>query len=77
MSQDKHHRKCRSNGGTDEPRNISSVKSNKHRAYHLLFRNFPAPRIAQLLNEVWLDPDWVLIAKKRKRKQNRVRRYYH
>jgi hypothetical protein len=66
MSRDKHHRRCRSNGGSNAKSNLSFVKSNQHRAYHLLFQNFQAPRIAQLLNEVWIDPDWELVARRRK-----------
>lgn len=60
--QDKHHRKPRSRGGTNESRNISLVPQHQHRAYHLLFRNMQPEEIAQLLNQKWIDPDFELIA---------------
>ena len=60
-----HHRKCRSNGGGNEKRNISSVTNQQHRAWHLLFQNKEAPEIAKLINEVWLDPDVEFIVKRR------------
>jgi len=59
---DKHHRKCRSLGGLNEPRNISEVPRNKHEAYHLLFSNLTAPQIADVLNMFWLDPDYFMVA---------------
>lgn len=59
---DKHHRKPRSIGGTNEPRNISHVPRNKHEAYHLLFSNCTASQIADILNAYWLDPDFFLVA---------------
>jgi hypothetical protein len=61
----RHHRKCRSNGGTDESRNISWVNKYDHQAYHMLFQNFEAERIAEILNNIWIDPAWELIARKR------------
>jgi len=61
----KHHRKPRSLGGTDEARNISVVCRDKHAAFHLLFKNHPPERIAMIINNVWLDPDYVFIAVKK------------
>lgn len=58
----KHHRKCRSNGGTDDPQNISIVPVFKHRSYHNLFQNGTPEEVARILNETWIDTDWVLIA---------------
>lgn len=58
---ERHHRKCRSHGGTNEPRNISIVRENLHRAYHLIFQNRTAEEVADVLNDIWIDPDKVLI----------------
>lgn len=62
-----HHRKCVSNGGTDRIRNLSLVKSKQHEAYHLLFANGTPHDVAQILNDIWIDPDYELIVKKRKK----------
>lgn len=61
-----HHRKCRSNGGTDEVRNLSRVNMYDHQAWHRLFRNWEAERISEVINEIWLDPDWELVARRRR-----------
>ena len=58
----RHHRKPRSKGGKDCNRNISIVPSNKHEAWHLLFSNKEPHEIAKIINEVWLDPDYHLVA---------------
>ena len=63
---DRHHRKCRSNGGTNEARNISIVEQSKHRAYHTLFQNMTPHEVARLLTEVWVDPDFEIIARKKR-----------
>jgi len=60
-----HHRKCRSRGGSNSIDNISIVRDDLHRAYHLLFKNMTPDEIAQTLNETWIDKDWILIAKKK------------
>ena len=52
-----HHRRCRSNGGSDNPENLSYVTEKKHQAWHLLFSNKTPAQIVQLLNDVWLPPD--------------------
>ena len=57
----RHHRKCRSNGGSNHVTNISMVKSGKHESWHHLFKNFTAFKIAEIINEKWLDPDFKLI----------------
>lgn len=61
----KHHRKCRSRGGKNDKRNISIVQQNQHVAYHILFRNMEPEEIAKLLNDVWINPDYELIARKK------------
>lgn len=73
---DKHHRRPRSSfavgePGKDHPRNISIVPIKLHRAYHQLFRNFNPQQVAELLTRDWIDPDWVLIAQKRKKRKKR------
>lgn len=65
MAKTRHHRKCKSNGGTFAKRNISRVKSSLHQAFHILFSNKNTYGIAQVLNDTWIDPDYILIVKKR------------
>ena len=62
-----HHRRCRSNGGDDSPSNIIWVNRFYHRAWHLLFRNWRADKIAQVINDVWIDPEYEFIVVKRRR----------
>lgn len=59
---DKHHRRPRSIGGTNDTRNISIVPRNKHESWHLLFANCTPAQIAEIINEFWLDPDYFLVA---------------
>lgn len=62
----KHHRKPQAQGGGDEDSNISFVRENKHRAWHLLFSGDMTPEdIAREINEVWLDPDFKLVVVRR------------
>ena len=61
----RHHRKCKSHGGSNCARNISIVPFHKHRAYHLLFQNMHVRDIAEYLNQVWIDPDFKLIVVRR------------
>lgn len=56
----RHHRKPISIGGSDEERNLSWVKDNKHRAWHLLFSNMTAQEIANEINTRWIDPAYRL-----------------
>ena len=60
-----HHRKCRSNGGDNSPKNLSLVEAKKHMSWHNLFNNAEPDVIADIINHVWLDPDWELIAQKK------------
>ena len=60
----RHHRRCRSNGGSNNESNISVVPKNKHEAFHLLFNNMEAPEIAATLNRIWIDPAWELYARR-------------
>jgi hypothetical protein len=58
----KHHRKPISRGGKTTPQNLSMVSCVKHRAWHTLFANMSPPEIAEEINSVWLDPDFMLKA---------------
>ena len=52
----RHHRKPRSLGGTDEKSNISVLPRTRHSAWHTLFQNWSPQRIAEEINERYLDP---------------------
>lgn len=62
---DRHHRKPRSMGGGNKSQNISWVRKHYHRAYHLLFGTGDPVIVAQVLNEVWIDPSYMLVVKRR------------
>jgi len=61
----RHHRKCKSNGGTFAKRNISLVKPTDHQAFHQLFSNEDTFGIADILNLTWIDPNYKLIVVRR------------
>lgn len=61
----RHHRKCISNGGSDERKNISYVTQLKHRSWHNLFSNHTAEVIARIINQKWIDPDYEFICRKK------------
>lgn len=71
---DRHHRLPRSRGGTNHPRNISLVEQKQHRAWHLLVSNMTADEVAAMLTDVWIDPDYYLVAIPRKRPSRKKRR---
>ena len=60
-----HHRRPTSLSGTDDDRNISIVPMRVHDAYHLLFSNLSPQMIAEVLTELWIDPDWEIVARKK------------
>ena len=66
-TKDRHHRKCKSLGGNGKPRNISRVSIVRHRAYHALFNNMNPHEVARELSNVWIDPDFILIAMRREK----------
>lgn len=71
-SRNRHHRKPQCQGGDDEKRNISRVSAKKHAAWHMLFDGEMTPQdIADVINRVWLDPDYILVVKKRRGKRAR------
>jgi hypothetical protein len=67
---DLHHRKPRSRGGTDYIENISRVPRKKHVAWHRLFTNMSPQEIAHIISDVWLDPDFYLVAVPRNKKKS-------
>jgi hypothetical protein len=65
----RHHKKCRSNGGKTTRRNVIEIKDNLHRAWHTLFGNMLPHEIARLISEVYLDPDYRMVAELKPRRQ--------
>ena len=61
----RHHKKCKSNGGGGDRRNLSFVPRKAHTHWHALFYNLEAPSIAKIINQTWLDPEWELVARRR------------
>lgn len=57
----RHHRRPRSKGGKHEGDNISFVPNKLHEAYHLLFANNSVNRIAEILNDHFIDPDYFMV----------------
>jgi len=62
-----HHKKCRSNGGTNEPENLVHVPDHLHRAWHCLFNNHTPQEIADIINAVWLDHDFTFKVERRRK----------
>jgi len=58
----RHHRKARSHGGTNDERNISIVCQRQHSAYHHVFVNTRPEAICEALNTIWGDPDFHFFA---------------
>jgi hypothetical protein len=63
-SETKHHRKSRHNGGITNEKNISFVPFFQHMAYNILFNDghMSALQIARNLTDIWIDPDFILVA---------------
>jgi hypothetical protein len=61
----KHHRVPRARGGTDESRNIAFVPNRTHVRFHALFGIMTPFEIAQMLNEMFIDPDYKMVVVKR------------
>jgi len=57
----RHHRKPRCRGGGGLKNNISKVPENLHQAYHLLFGEGHPEKVAAILNNTWIDTDYILI----------------
>lgn len=60
-----HHRKPRSLGGSGGERNLSELSRSRHAAWHALFQNWSAERIAEEINTRYLDPDYEFVVVKR------------
>lgn len=62
----KHHRRPQAQGGGDETENISLVSEKQHRSWHTLFDGNMTPEdIASKINEVWLDPHYRFVVRRR------------
>lgn len=61
----RHHRKPVSLDGSDDGRNISIIPKHSHEAWHTLFSNHTPETICAIINEKYLDPDYVLVCTKR------------
>lgn len=57
----RHHRKPKSQGGRATRENISRIPEKKHRAWHILFADWPVHKIADEINARFIDPDFQLI----------------
>lgn len=57
----RHHRRPQSLGGKHEGENISFVPDRLHAAWHLLFANNSAQRIAEIINDHWIDPNVYMV----------------
>jgi hypothetical protein len=68
---DLHHRLPRSHKGTNAKENLVRVPQVLHRAWHLMFRNWLPPQIAQELNKTWISPKWKMVAFEIKPRQKR------
>lgn len=74
---DRHHRRPRSRGGSNDASNISIVRRGDHKAYHRLFGNMLPDEMAAMLTDTWIDPDYYMVAvpRNKKHKRPRKRRY--
>lgn len=48
----RHHKRCRSNGGSDKKSNLSYVPQKRHSAYHYLFSNSLPPDMCDLITRL-------------------------
>ena len=65
MHTSRHHRKCRSNGGSSSFSNISRVDAKQHESWHNLFGNAEPRVIADIINRTWIDPDFEFICQRK------------
>jgi hypothetical protein len=70
---DCHHRLPRSAGGRNTKDNMVRVPQALHRAWHLLFRNWLPPQIADELNKTWISKQWRMVAFTRPQKGTRTK----
>lgn len=64
----RHHRRPRSRRGNGKPKNISIVNAEEHTAYHRLFGNMLPHEMAKMLNDTWIDADYIFVVQLRKEK---------
>ena len=57
-----HHRCPKSKGGKNNPENLSMIPEKQHRGWHTLFHNYTPDVIARIINNVYLDPNYKLLA---------------
>ncbi len=61
----RHHRRSRSRGGNSQNicgvPNIIQVCEKRHQAFHLLFPDTHPEKVAQVLNETYIDPAFTLL----------------
>ena len=63
-----HHRRPRSLGVSDTARNLSHVSAISHQNWHALFRNYTPHKIAEIINETWLDADFEFVVRRKELK---------
>jgi hypothetical protein len=63
-----HHRLPRSQGGTNDPNNLSEVNPMEHDAYNIVFRDgrMHPERMARILTDVWIRPDFMMLSVEKK-----------
>jgi hypothetical protein len=54
----RHHRRPRSRGGSDDEINVSVVDIKQHASWHNLFSNLDPHTIADIISQRWLDPEF-------------------
>ncbi len=65
---DWHHRRPSSRKGRNTEENLIQVNRDSHKSWHHLFRNYHPEVICNIINRIWLDPDFKFICKKLSKK---------
>jgi hypothetical protein len=63
----KHHRKPICAGGNGKSPNLSYVRHADHVAFHRLFGPGLPQVIVAIINDIWIDPDYELVVRRRKK----------
>lgn len=66
---DIHHRKPKARGGKGARGNKITVPKHLHIHYHALFQSKDPNQVAKILNETWIDPNFLLVVVKRDRQK--------
>ena len=61
ISYTRHHLVCKSNGGSDDPANISIVPRHLHAAWHANFSNMKPETIARVINDRWISKEYMFV----------------